>query len=278
MRRIIIAALLAATALSQLGSGGGDYTTNYVEGTTNFTAHIWTNAGDSVFTASVSLVCGVLVVGGGGGGCAGYPSVYWGSGGAGGQGISSQGLAVGVGTVSLTVGGGGAGGPTGAYVSGLKGTDSVFGIITAIGGWGATNTGITQPDTFGGSNVVFQGGQGAGSQGGGGAGAGGAGALIIGGIGITSSFSGITVGYGGGGGDGAGGGATDGGGGNGTAVNGINGRGGGGGGGHHTTGVGGTGGCGIVIVRYQTPAAGKTIFGVSCSKAFGQTIGKMFGQ
>ena len=109
---------------------GGDYSTNYTIGGTNFDAFIFTNSG-SVVVASGSASVYVLVVAGGGGGGA-YAG---GGGGAGGLVYTATNLSAG--TYNITVGAGGVGGLGGYNLfvhNASNGANSVFGSIVAIGG------------------------------------------------------------------------------------------------------------------------------------------------
>jgi hypothetical protein len=235
-----------------------------------------------------------LVVGGGGGG---VPSSDRTSGGGGGGGFLTGSTAVVVGSsFSLTVGNGGS--------AGNNGGSSVFSSFTALGGGhggsggttnyvpvsgGSSGGGAGHNRHWGGSGTAGQGNDGAGGYdsgsfyfaggGGGGAGAvGGSGNVSKGGdggIGISSSISGVATYYAGGGGGGHqsmagaatnGGSGGNGGGGNGAAggsanggvgrigSNGTDGTGGGGGGsavaGSPGSIGGSSGGSGIVIIRY----------------------------
>lgn len=205
-----------------------------------------------------------LVVGGGGGGGTGYDN----AGGGGGAGGMVRAGVVPVnrnGYYSIVVGAGGAGGPdTRTNTSGSSGSDSslsdqnagTFDIITSLGGGygkgSRTNTGtgeaaqvgITTAPTGGdGNGGGTDGGGGGGATGAGGAGGGSPGA---GGAGFTSSITGSSVTYGVGGGGGYNGGPYDG-------ASGTANRGNGGGGGSSpssNSAGGGSGGSGIVILRY----------------------------
>jgi len=239
------------------------------------------------FTPATALSCDVLTIGGGGGG----GSVGGGGGGGGLLYSTSQSLTTTGYTV--TIGAGGAGSGFATNVAGLKGTNSSFASLTAIGGGGGASDNFDSVSTGGSGGGGCQGfntnrsnitaGQGNnggtgvnsapnyGSGGGGGAGAagstgtstaggnGGAGSNTystwlsttgngvsgyIAGGGGGASISG-TAGTGGSGGGGAGSGTT-------TGTNGtVNTGGGGGGGGFNPTRpASGSGGSGIVIVRY----------------------------
>jgi hypothetical protein len=189
------------------------------------TIHTFISSGTFTSIPGVSSVKALVVAGGGGGG-----STMGGGGGGGGV-LYNSAYAVSPGTIAVSVGAGGAGGPAGSReVAGLNGQNSVFGTISAIGGGGgasnfdydlhdAGNGGsgggasggayIGGPDGYGGtqgSGTPGQGYNGAGSIGtwypGGGGGGGGAGSSNPGngGIGYLSSINGTSLYYGGGGG------------------------------------------------------------------------------
>jgi len=246
-----------------------------------YTIHTFT--GSATFTPSFTGPVEVLVVAGGGGG--GVDRA--GAGGAGGLlYVSSYGVSAGTG-VTVTVGAGGTG--TGQNVVGGQGSNSVFGGLTSIGGGGGgTGAGVAGANggsgggggnggaggtTPGGLGIISQGNNGGsgtytgpnyGTGGGGGAGTPGVNGTNVssgnGGDGLPYSISGFSIYYAGGGGAGSYGGGTNGvgglgGGGNGfqsAANSGINYTGGGGGSAGNIISQGGTGGSGIVIVRYLT--------------------------
>lgn len=221
-----------------------------------------------------------LVVGGGGGGAGSHSGGVSGGGGGGG-GVLSGTLSV-SGSVTVTVGAGGAYGPP--STSGSNGGNSVFGSVTSYGGGGggaSISAGNSGGSGGGGGSTYMAGGSGTSGQGygggtgyndiyggaGGGAGAAATNASSSGGgtagSGKSSSITGSTLVYGGGGGGGSNTGTRvsggSGGGGAGgdrntsqSPVNGTDGLGGGGGGG--TWGVNGyygaNGGSGIVIIKY----------------------------
>jgi hypothetical protein len=222
-----------------------------------------------------------LVVAGGGGGAA----TGGGGGGAGGLLSSTSTLNVGT-SYTVTVGAGGAGGPS-TYSDGVAGSNSVFGsIATAIGGGkgGTIGTaggaggsggggGKDSGQSSGAAGTSGQGNAGGfttgtsswGGSGGGGAGAvggnGGASEAVgNGGNGTASSITGSSVTYAGGGAGGTNGSATGtggtggGGGSQGGAVGtaGTTNLGGGGGGGAYLTYAGGAGGSGVVILSVPT--------------------------
>jgi len=215
---------------------------------------------------------------GGGGGGGGYRASITGESSGGGSSAEAA-ITVTPGTpYPVTVGGGGLGGPS-SDTKGSNGNDSAFSTITSLGGGAGgaayqTLTSNTGGSGGGGAGQVTggysnSGGSGTAGQGyaGGntpsyndvnGAGGGGAGAVgtyLTGGIGVASSVTGSAVyraGGGGGGGDNAAGPGGNGGGGagsTGAATNGTTNTGGGGGGSIYNN-TAGTGGSGIVILRY----------------------------
>jgi hypothetical protein len=242
------------------------------------------------FTPTQSITADYLVVAGGGGAGGAYTDAnVFGSGGGGAGGVRCTVGATGGGgsletalsltaqAYTVTVGAGGAGG--GDNTNGTSGSNSVFSTITSTGGGASANGGGGNGSTGGGggsgaggtggaatANQGFAGGTGGGGgtrSGGGGGGAGVAGTAAsgsgagAGGNGITTSISGTSTTYGGGGGGahGTGGssanGGTGGGGNGGAPATSGTANTGGGGGGRRTYGAaGGTGGSGIVIVRY----------------------------
>ncbi|MDP2794359.1 MAG: hypothetical protein Q8O25_09825 [Sulfurisoma sp.] len=244
--------------------------------------------GSITIPAGVTSVRYLVVAGGGGGG--GIPANAADGAGGGGAGGFLQGnsFAVSAGTYTVTVGAGGAGG-TGTTRGG-NGSNSTFSTLTATGGGGGAfagdNTGTSgnnggsggggSDNNNGGTGTSGQGNNGgAGNNndgGGGGGGANSAGANGTnttggnGGAGISNDINGTGTSYGGGGGGGAdagGAGGTGGVGGGATAPTGRNpgvaGTANTGGGGSGATGSssgsaysGGTGGSGIVIIRYPT--------------------------
>jgi hypothetical protein len=122
-----VLALALAQNASAVAAGGGTMTT-YDAGGTNYTVHTFTNSGtfDVISPGNVDVL---VVAGGGGGGQIG------GGGGAGGL-IYSNAFAVTAGSnYTVTIGGGGAGAQARTAYGG-KGTNSVFGPITATGGGG----------------------------------------------------------------------------------------------------------------------------------------------
>ncbi|MFA5158091.1 MAG: glycine-rich domain-containing protein [Patescibacteria group bacterium] len=247
---------------SNYGTGGVEYT--ILDGGINYTIHVFTTNGTLNITSQIENAS-VLVIAGGGSGSAGECAVssYGGAGGAGGYRYFEN-YTIPEGNYSVTVGLGGARGPTipcGYYSN--KGQNSVFWNITSTGGgggeyqscgWsgcadggsggGQQGTGPA-PYTQPGAGTLGQGWNGgngsAGNQAGGGGGAGGNGSTCTRGNGINNSINGSVVLY-----------AQGGYGCNGGVVDGINGTGGGGGQGSGSIWEGGAGGSGIVIVRYVT--------------------------
>ncbi len=247
-------------------------------GGTAYELHTFTTTGTTSLTSSLTLnvakTVDYLVVGGGGGGGAAQNNNYYGSGGGGAGGMLNSSTALSTGTFTVTVGGGGAGGTN--TFAGTKGSDSVFGALTAVGGGGggAAGGGAGGSGGSGGGAGGYSGaaggrtagppvqgnlgGAGGGQdQGSGGGGAGGAGIAVsnnggTGGIGLQSSITGASTYYAGGGGGGNGSGGTGAGGlggGGGTNATGADNFGGGGGGGAGNSVAGKSGGSGIVIVR-----------------------------
>ena len=215
---------------------------------------------------------------GGGGGAGGYRSSVTGESSGGGASAESP-LAISVGSYTVTVGAGGAGGGLADNftpgVNGSPGSDSVFGSVTSTGGGyggghtssggspGSSGAGGGGGGSGGGGSNGGGGGSGVSGQGyagtggntsgtvGGGGGAGGT-STGAGGVGVSSSITGSAVFRAGGGGCSLGGAGGNGGGGAGsqsTQNNGTANTGGGGGG--RRGGQAGNGGSGIVIVRYQ---------------------------
>jgi hypothetical protein len=271
-------AKLGTTPAIQPKATGGDI----IETDGTYWYHAFLSSG--TFTPATALSCDVLVVAGGGSGggttCCG---VWTGGGGAGGALYTTTSIAT---AQTVTVGAGAAASTAGSHQDGLRGSNSVFGSLTAIGGGGGG--GIQSPGLTGGSGggwggysggtgsagtagQGFAGGGGVGGSGGGAGAAGNdgvAGNGVAGGAGTNAYSSWLSVigagvsGYlaGGGAGGGyltAGTGGLGGGGGSGTlntnGVNAIANTGGGGGASGISNGpnvYGGNGGSGIVIVRY----------------------------
>jgi hypothetical protein len=250
----------------------------------SYTIHTFTATGATSFNPPVTSNIEVLVVAGGGagGGTSGPTSGGHYNGGGGGAGglLSSTTYAVTAGSaVAVTVG---AGGASVTSLDGNNGLNSVFGTMTSIGGGGGGRYGTAgknggsgggsgRDNGTAGTGTVGQGNNGGTGENGGGGGAGAVG-LAAGGIGVSSSITGVATYYAGGGGA-ATGGSTGGAGGlggggagrNPNNVNGIPGNatdatpntGGGGGGAGGANGVAyssGAGGSGIVIVKYLTGA------------------------
>lgn len=255
---------------------GGSITTSG-----GYTIHTFTSGGTFEITGGYDNVEYLVVAGGGGGGRDNQPARAAGGGGAGAMLTGT--IPRGVGSYTVTVGAGGAGGTSaaGSACVGSNGGDSVFDTVTATGGGGGGgHSTVAQfvganggsggggcsgaaggTGTTGGNN----GGSGAGTTaGGGGGGAGAVGANGsgttggAGGAGTASSISGGSVTYAGGGGGhasvtgGAGGAGGGGAGAGGTGAGGAGTANTGGGGGGSRGSDGGAGGSGIVIVRYLT--------------------------
>ena len=265
-------------------NGTGGTVTSYVSNGTTYKVHTFTSSG--TFVAPIpSTTLKVLVVAGGGGSGG---SAYGGGAGGGGGVVEAASYSSTSGqNMTVTVG---AGGP-----AGTNGSNSVFDLITAIGGGcgnytgngtaggcggsgsgngGASGGSATQGNSGGGTGYGYAGGAGGSSGGtywsGGGGGAGGVGQPAsgtsgVGGIGHFSSISGTNTGYAGGGGgagnDNSQGSATSGGGIGGVAGTANTGGGAGGGRGGYAGGGGGTaGGSGIVIVSYAIPNLSMAIY------------------
>jgi len=240
-------------------------------GSDGYDLYTFTTVGNGTFVVSDGpIVADIFVLGGGGSGS-------FQGGGAGGLGIYSN-VSIPAGSYVVTVGNGGAA-PANANVQGNNGGNSTISVsgklYRGIGGGGAGNyDGAGNNGGCGGGGMRVAGREGLALQsasdggfdgypgawyiyGGGGGGMGGPGTgnnLYRGGPGITSSFTGTSVAYGGGGGSGVDGPALGGtgGGGNGrsgTGDNGTDGLGGGGGGGYSTNG--GKGGSGRVMIRIK---------------------------
>jgi len=242
---------------------------------------------------------------GGGGGAGGYRSSITGEPSGGGASAESAILPTLATNYTVTIGGGGTGSDN-TSTAGGSGSNSVFSTITSTGGGGggaryatATSGGsggggapysdVSGTGGTGTANQGFDGGDGsvAGQSGGGGGGAGGLGANADigyggdGGIGISSSITGSSIGRAGGG-AGANGTATDGGGDGGinsgaNAVSGTANTGGGGGGqGRNNSAGAGSGGSGVVILKYpdaytiSNPGGGLT-FSTSTAGGFSVT-------
>ena len=234
-------------------ASGGDSKTEITDPVDGFTyiLHSFTSTGDTSFIVAQGGVVEYLIIGGGSGGSGGIAFVNYGNGGA--AGVARTGsVAIAAQPFTITVGTGSAGTQ---QTNSAAGGDSVALGITATGGNGASATGRT-----GASNADYAGGTNSTDfNSGGGAGAGANGISSTGGAGFTSTFTGSSVVRGGGGGAvsagvGQPGGAGGGGAGNadGTGFNGTANTGSGGGGGRGDASfTGGTGGSGVVFIRYR---------------------------
>ena len=216
---------LGGLDVTLLKSQGNLATGGSIANLNGYRIHIFNST--ATFNALLPLNVEYLIVAGGG--SAGSPMYHSGGGGAGG--VLQGSCLVNAGTYTVTVGSGGSN-PGGSNTKGNNGSNSSFNGLTALGGGGAGGAGTTGGVSTGGN----------------------------GGIGILSSISGILNYYGGGG-----GGSTEtlgetttgglGGGGNGnhnTGENGTANTGGGGGGGERVApATSGSGGSGIIIIRYK---------------------------
>lgn len=254
--------------------GTSPYATGGTETTAGaYTVHTYTSGGS--FNVAKEGTVEVLLVGGGGGGGGGLHGVMNGGGGGGGGVLYNTAVNVTAGNHTVSVGAGGA--------SGTNGGNTTFAGLTAIGGGHGAHSALAAPGAAGGSGggegtsqgggpgsgMAGQGNNGAwGSgaphyQGGGGGGSLYGGGGYYGGWGAEYSISGTATRYAGGGGggtnDSVGGSGGLGGGGQGGGAsapqggNGAANTGGGGGGSAQWSGTGGSGGSGIVIIRYLTP-------------------------
>jgi len=261
--------------MSNKFSATGGTESTYSSGGTNYKVHTFTSSG--TFTAEASGSVDYLVVaGGGGGGRSGG-----GGGGAGGF-RTATGFSVSAQNYSITVGGGGGGGSLNTI--GGQGGNSIFSTITSIGGGGGgsgegvsgydggnggsgggswRNNGSPGSGTAGQGNAAGSRSSGIGGGGGGAGEAGNTDSTAYGGDGLTNNLrTGSNIYYAGGGGAGAAQAAGitaiggDGGGANGiletgTPIPATANLGGGGGGSGTGDGVpGGSGGSGIVVIRY----------------------------
>ena len=213
--------------------------------------HTFDSSGTDTFTVITEIDCSILVVGGGGAGGTVSGGIQTSGGGGGGEVIEASRTLIPASYI-VSVGGGGD-----KVSPGKDGIDSSIYDLTASKGFA--------PDVLGDggdSGGGFSGGAGGDTYtGGGGAGStqNGDGGTPTdggdGGAGVTSSISGISLGYGGGGGGGADGPGVPGdgedGGGDGIASNGTRGGGGGGRTRFPPNATGGKGGTGIVIIRYK---------------------------
>lgn len=245
-----------------------------------YTVHKFTSIGTSTLACTSTFTADTLVVGGGGGGGSTGATAGGGGGGAGGV-KQSSGMNL-SGSISITVGNGGAtqanGGPSsiGALLTanggGGGGTQGGVGSNGASGGGGGGSTGARLAGGTGNAGEGYAGGQSAADlsgHAGGGGGAAGVGASDangsngggLGGDGIQSSISGTVTWYGQGGEGGYGKRISTHGGGLGgqtgiAATVGAANTGGGGGGGYNASAPGNAGkdgGSGIVTIRYLTP-------------------------
>ena len=225
---------------SAIGGTISYYTSNDIA----YTVHTFLSTGTTNFTVFSTATVDILLVGGGASGISNGPSTPYGAGGNAGQ-VRTTSTTLNIGQYLVTVGGGGIGNQTGSFAAG--GNTSIVGSINVS--FASTATGAT---SGGGS-----------SPNGGGSGAGSAGSGNNGGSGVSNNYStGISTYYGGGGGaynpdvsNGTGG--TGGGGSAGVSATPNTGGGGGGNGDRYTTGgtyyPSGSGGDGIVVIRYPTP-------------------------
>jgi hypothetical protein len=251
-----------------------------------YVVHTFTNS--DTLNIPVPASADVLVVGGGGGG-GGNPGGSWGAGGGAGGLIYSNAFSIAANsnyTVTVGVGGGASSTPGGT------GTNSVFGSLTALGGGGGGGAGAAGGSGGGawsgaggsgqqpGSSSGGYGNNGGGGPGGGGGGAGAAGGSGYGpgGIGREYSISGVAAYYAGGGDPAGNNSVVLGGGGRAGvigAVNGVANTGGGGAGCQQNLGVApGSGGSGIVIVRYPYALLGAppTLFSIVDNKSGGPIV------
>ena len=178
---------------------GGQSVTTYRD----YEVRSFTSPGTSNLTVTAGGPVEYLLVGGGGGQGinSANASGYYAAPGGGGAVLAGT-LTLAAGTFPVTVGAGGAGYETQLIPGVTGGVSSAFG-FTANGGLGGGSVG---PARGGASGSGFAGGGNSGSASGGGGGAGGPGSIAVpgvggaGGIGVKSSITGTTLGYGGGGG------------------------------------------------------------------------------
>lgn len=260
---------------------------------TEYVVHTFAASGSvTLARTAVGIDVEYLLVGGGGGGGGGTSTYGNAGGGGGGGGVRTGTVSAATGTLTVTVGQGGAGhdGATSDPFTGTAGGSTTLAeiggaVATAGGGSGGTRGQFVTGGTGGkggaaGSPQSLTGANGPYRHGGGGSGAGGSGTVGSadgaasptggdGGIGLESGITGTTLRYGAGGGggspEGSAGLAGDGGGGVGAYSdgaaeagpgNGVDGRGGGGGGGNDASyRTGGSGGDGVAILRYALPVA-----------------------
>jgi len=265
------------TTVAEVGGGNScNATGGAITDSGGYRIHTFTS--DGTFTAGANCNAEILVVAGGGGGSNNEGSNRGGGGGGGGGVIYKNSYAVSTGATTVTVGGGGA--------VRTNGGNSVFGALTAVGGGAGAyhgdglaggsgggagqycaaysgGAGTAGQGNSGGSlpcnNCCYNGGPGAGGGGAGGAGSEGSSGdnLSGGGPGVAYSISGTSATYAAGGGAGvyASPGMP--------SYSGVANTGNGGSGSRETTA--GTGGSGIVIVRYPLSGGGSTTINpVSC--------------
>jgi hypothetical protein len=286
---------VSATGINCTQTTDGSYTINTYTLTGTTTASTTWTPPDGVDEVEY-----LVVAGGGAGGGGNY---HGGGGGAGGF-RTATGYTVAFGTLySVTVGAGGVGT---INTAGANGSDSIFNIITSIGGGGGgMYDGVAAKDGGSGGGGGYASTAGSGTSGQGNAGGlgtisanygngGGGGANAVGGTGTTTNggaggvgksslITGTEVYYAGGGGGaiyssgtpGAGGNGGGGAGSMGAGTSGTANTGGGGGGAERNgTGIAGSGGSGIVVIRYSTvvPSSGSSFTvkkedGCSCALA-----------
>lgn len=258
---------------------GGNTVTNYQREASTFRCHTYTTAG--IFEVTVPGTFEYLIVGGGGGGAGGASANGNGSGGGGGG--ASEGLVfLDIGKYLCLVGSGGQGGGSYGKTGQTSSITNMLGALTTVsitatgGGVGQSNFGVGASSGTGrflnGTSISYAGGS---SAGGDGAGGGGGGARQVGtngsasggasggkgGDGVATYIRGTLEYYGGGGGGSRGwgvptagtGGLGGGGGGNGGSGS-ANTGGGGAGTANASSDIrhqGGSGGTGIIIIRYK---------------------------
>jgi hypothetical protein len=270
-----------AAAVATDAAGNQIAPITYTENGQSYVAHIFTQSGALNFTTSVPVEY-LIVAGGGGGGLSNSSPLGGGGGGAGG--LVTGSIWAPTGNQTVVVGAGGAAATAGGS-AGVNGSNSTFSTFSAVGGGGGGGQfgtpGVGGSGGGRGARTIslesaVAGTPGQGNAGGarnflgvsGGAGGGGAGAAgesinasqlngHAGGAGLQSSLSGVLTYYAGGGGGGRQSGGVQGAGGpGGGGSGGADGQAntGGGGGGANVIETAGTGGSGVVIVRYS-PAA-----------------------
>jgi hypothetical protein len=161
-----ISAVAPSTFIPVTATGGDSVTDITAEGI-NYRVHAFTTIGTSSLVVTAGGSVDYLVVGGGGGG-----GSRQGGGGGGGGGLLTGTNTLSADTYTVTVGGGGDGGPNTAAADGSNGSNSVFGLLTAIGGGGGGRALASSADT-------------AGVSGGSGGGAGRSGTSTVGGAGTS---------------------------------------------------------------------------------------------